>query len=234
LFGNLVWAKPKGRVSKQVQYSTGGKMIEHDFVKVLNLNKNILCQFIEKMTDAEINNRIKNYWTIYEHIEHLTFSQNIFLERIKQFILSVGLIPKISLRERALGRLLTNSSVCNMVLNQHTIHSYRKQHTPPFKAGLLIEEDHPKIKPFGAESKTFDVKYSVKELLQRFCELRDEQIELLKNVTEDIWEKEGIHEEYKKYTFEILVRHATLHDSFHMWRMEELWIENENLIKEFG
>jgi hypothetical protein len=96
----------------------------------------------------------------------------------------------------------------------------------------LIEEDHPKIKPFGAENETFAGKYSVKGLLQKYCELRDEQIKILKNVTEDIWEKEGIHEEYKKYTFEILVRHAILHDSFHMWRMEELWIENENLIKE--
>ena len=44
-------------------------MIENDFVKVFDLNKNILCQFIESMTNIEINNRIKNYWTIYEHIE---------------------------------------------------------------------------------------------------------------------------------------------------------------------
>jgi hypothetical protein len=150
------------------------KMIENDFIKVLGLNKNILCQFIEKMTDIEINNKIKKYWTIYEHIEHLTFSQNILLGRIKQF----------------------------------------------------LEEDHPKIKPFGAGNRTFDGKYSVKELLQKYCELRDVQIKLIKNATKDTWKKEGIHEEYKKYTFEILVRHSILHDSFHMWRIEELWIEN--------
>ena len=155
-------------------------MIKNDFIKILDLNKNILCQFIESMTNIEINNRIKNYWTIYEHIEHLTFSQNILVGRIKQF----------------------------------------------------LEEDNPKIKPFGAENRTFGKKYSVKELLKKYCELRDEQIKLIKNANEDIWKKEGMHEEYKKYTFEILIRHVILHDSFHMWRMEELWIENEDLIKE--
>jgi hypothetical protein len=155
-------------------------MIENDFVKILDLNKNILCQFVERMTDTEINKRIKNYWTIYEHIEHLAFSQNILLGRIKQF----------------------------------------------------IEEDRPVIKPFDAENRTFVGKYSVKELLQRYCELRDEQIKLIKDAANDKWKNEGVHEEYKKYTCEILVRHAILHDSFHMWRMEELWIENDDLIKE--
>jgi hypothetical protein len=155
-------------------------MIEKDFVKVLDLNKNILCQFIEKITDIEINNRIKNYWTIYEHLEHLTFSQNILLGRIKQF----------------------------------------------------FEEDNPKIKPFGTENRTFTEKYSVDELVKKYCKLRKEQIKLIKSANKNIWKKEGIHEEYKKYTFEILIRHTILHDSFHMWRMEELWIEKENLIKE--
>jgi hypothetical protein len=96
----------------------------------------------------------------------------------------------------------------------------------------LLKKNSQKIKPFGTRNRTFVEKYSVKELLQKYCELRDEQIQLIKNTTKDIWKKEGVHEEYKKYTFEILVRHAILHDSFHMWRMEELWIENENLIKE--
>jgi hypothetical protein len=50
----------------------------------------------------------------------------------------VGLIPKNSLRKGALGRFLIDSYIVKMVLNQHTIHSYRKQHIPPFKAGLLI------------------------------------------------------------------------------------------------
>jgi hypothetical protein len=163
-----------------MRFQKENRMIENDFVNVLESNKNILCQFIGKMTEMEINYRIKDYWTIYEHIEHLTFSQNIVLGRIKQF----------------------------------------------------FEEDHPKIKPFGAGGRMFTERHSVKELLQKYCELRNDQIKLIKNATRGTWEKEGTHEEYKKYTFEILIRHIILHDSFHMWRMEELWIEDENLIKE--
>jgi hypothetical protein len=55
---------------------------------------------------------------------------------------------------------------------------------------------------------------------------------IIKNTTKDIWKKEGRHEEYKKYTFEILIRHSIFHNSFNMWWMDELWIENEDLLKE--
>jgi hypothetical protein len=158
-------------------------MIVNDIVTVLELNKNILCQFIEQMTESEMNNKIKNYWTIYEHIEHLASSQKILLNRIKQF----------------------------------------------------IEEDNPIIKSYGPEKEENGNKnQSVKKLLKEYGELRNEQINKIKNVNKNIWEKEGRHEEYKKYTFEILIRHAILHDSFHMWRMEELWIEKEKYIQELN
>jgi hypothetical protein len=155
-------------------------MIADDIIKIMELNKNILCQFIGNMDDMEINNRIKDYWTIYEHLEHLTMCQNILLHRIKQF----------------------------------------------------IKEDNPVIKPYRPENgENNNEKYSVKGLLEKYCGLREEQILLIKDVNKDIWEKDGKHEEYKRYTFEILVRHIILHDSFHMYRMEELWIGKEEYIK---
>jgi hypothetical protein len=153
-------------------------MFINDIVGIMELNKNILCRFIENITDMEINNRIKDHWTIYEHLEHLTLSQNILLNRMKQF----------------------------------------------------IEEDNPIIKPYGPGDDEHGKKYSVKKLLEKFCGLRNEQIDLIKNADKNIWRKEGNHEEYKKYTFEILTRHTILHDSFHMYRMEELWIEKEEYI----
>jgi hypothetical protein len=73
--------------------------------------------------------------------------------------------------------------------------------------------------------------HSVKELLAAYCELRNEQITLVKSADEKIWAKEGGHEEYKKYTFEMLIRHIILHDSFHLYRMEELWMKKERYIK---
>jgi uncharacterized damage-inducible protein DinB len=155
-------------------------MIVKDIIKVLEANKNILCHFIEKMTEEEINNRIKDYWTIYEHLVHLTLSKKVILNRIKQF----------------------------------------------------LEEDNPIIKPYFPEDETDNNELkSVKKILEEYCKIINEEIRLIKKANKNVWKKEGKHEEYKKYTFEILILHAIFHDSFHMYRMEQLWIEKEQYIK---
>jgi predicted transcriptional regulator YdeE len=38
---------------------------------------------------------------------------------------------------------------------------------------------------------------------------------IIKKAKRGVWQKEGVHPEYKKYSFEILLRHMLLHDSFH-------------------
>jgi uncharacterized damage-inducible protein DinB len=158
-------------------------MIVDDLLEVLELNENILCQFVAQMSDSEITNRIKNYWTIYEHLEHLTLCQKMLLGRIKQF----------------------------------------------------IEEDSPLIRTYTPENeKKSNVKKTVKNLLDEFCELRKKQIQLIKDAQSTVWGKQGTHESYKKYTCEILVRHIISHDYFHIYRMEELWIEKESYINELN
>jgi uncharacterized damage-inducible protein DinB len=157
-------------------------MILMDFIKVLELNKNLLTQLIESMTETEINNKIKDYWTIYEHLVHLVQSQKVFTDRIK----------------------------------------------------IFENDDNPIMIPSGPEkdgSKNATEKQkNIKELLKEFCELRNEQIEYIKVSGEKILNKNGLHKEYKKYSFEILIRHYILHDYFHMCRMEELWIKKEEYI----
>jgi hypothetical protein len=156
--------------------------IKRNLISSISNNKVILKQFVSCMKQNEINNRIKDYWTIYEHVDHLLITQKMLLGRIQQFIV---------------------------------------EEKPAMKP--YIPEDKPKIE---------NSKKSINELVIEFCKLRDMQIALIKRANKNVWNKEGIHPEYKKYSFEILIRHMYLHDSFHMWRMEELWIENEDLIKE--
>jgi uncharacterized damage-inducible protein DinB len=150
------------------------------FITALENNKKILKQFIEQMTEEEINRRIRDYWTIYEHIDHLVVCQKMLLGRIEQF----------------------------------------------------LKEDNPVMKPYNPEDKPKTSKESVEELIYEFCELRDKQIKLIKKAKKTVWEKVGSHKEYSKYSFEILIRHTLLHDSWHMLRMEELWIMKEEFIKE--
>ena len=156
--------------------------IKKDLINGLSNNKNILKQFISNMKQDEIQKRIKDYWTIYEHVDHLVVTQKMLLGRIQQFIV----------------------------------------------------EDKPAMKPYIPEDthEAENTPKSINDLVKEFVKLRDMQIALIKKATRRVWQKQGIHPEYKKYSFEILVRHMYLHDAFHMWRIEELWIENEELIQE--
>jgi len=52
---------------------------------------------------------------------------------------------------------------------------------------------------------------------------RNEQLRLIRSTNGALWDKEADNPECEKYTFEMLVRHILLHDSFHMYSMEEIW-----------
>lgn len=157
-------------------------MLKNYFIIGLSNNKGILKQFVSVISENDIHRRIKNFWTIYEHIDHLVLTQKLLLGRIEQFIV----------------------------------------------------EDNPIIKPYIPEGKPIveDAKKTAKELVEEFIKLRNLQIALIKKAKRNVWQKEGTHPEYSKYSFEILIRHILLHDSFHMWRIEELWIEKAELIRE--
>lgn len=159
-------------------------MLKKDLITGLTNNKRILRQFVSAMQAEAIQRRIKDYWTIYEHLDHLVVTQRMLLGRIQQF----------------------------------------------------LAEERPVMKPYVPEDKpeVENASKSATELVLEFEKLRDEQVALIKKANRTVWQKEGIHPEYRKYGFEILLRHVLLHDSFHMWRMEELWIEKEELIRELN
>jgi hypothetical protein len=157
-------------------------MIRSSFINALKENSLILKQFIESMSDKEIHHKIKNYWTIYDHLEHLVITQIMLLKRLE----------------------------------------------------LFIKEENPVIVPFVPEDKPKSAENlkSISGLLEKYAMFRAKQIAVIEKADEHVWEKNARHNEYKKYTFEILVRHIILHDAFHMYRMEELWIRKEQNINE--
>lgn len=65
------------------------------------------------------------------------------------------------------------------------------------------------------------------EALAAFTDVRRRQLELLFGVDESFWARHGSHPEYDRYTTAILVRHMLLHDYWHMYRMEELWLTKD-------
>jgi hypothetical protein len=159
-------------------------MIKKTYIASLENNVELLKDFVGKMSQAEIDNRIKDFWTIRQHVEHLAESQNVLLQRIE----------------------------------------------------LFLKEERPVIKPYTPkdDSGRKAVKVPINVLVEEFERIRNQQIELIKKAGKHVWEKTGEHPEFKKYNFDILVRHALLHDGFHMWRMEELWIKMDSMILELN
>ena len=157
-------------------------MIREVLMKALAANKEILRQFVESMSEKEIYRRIRNYWTIYEHLEHLVETQMVSLQRVE----------------------------------------------------LFIREERPVIVPFTPDGNPAakSGKKTVEELLREFEGYRNRQIASITEADARVWEKSGSHDQYAKYGFEIFLRHTLLHDSFHMARMEQLWIMKEEYLRD--
>ena len=147
----------------------------------LRNNAAVLRNFMAEMSDEAVDRRIKDYWTIREHLEHLVLCQAMLLGRMEQF----------------------------------------------------VAEERPVMKPY-VPTEAPPAARSVGVLLDEFEALRSRQLTLIEGASEAVWARKGEHPEYKDYGFEILVRHTLLHDSFHMLRMEELWIMKEELIQELN
>lgn len=97
----------------------------------------------------------------------------------------------------------------------------------------FLNEQKPKIKPLSGESFPPDylIKMELNEALDIFFEKRKELISLVNSADKSIWTKEAEHPEYKIYTPYMMFRHRLLHDHFHMYRIEELWLTNEEYLK---
>lgn len=76
------------------------------------------------------------------------------------------------------------------------------------------------------EIKTIDIV----DAIQRFIRVRNEQIDLLERIDAAAWDKSASHPEYKQYSLYILVRHIMMHDHWHMYRMEELWLTRDEYL----
>ncbi len=93
------------------------------------------------------------------------------------------------------------------------------------------DEDHPVFVPYipgeGEEESDTPEVMPVDAAMEQFTFFRGRQVALLNGVTATVWEKTGSHPEYTIYSFYILVRHILMHDHWHMYRMEELWLTQD-------
>ena len=68
------------------------------------------------------------------------------------------------------------------------------------------------------------------EALEAFRRYREQQIVELAAADDATWEQTARHPEYAHYSLYILARHILMHDHWHMYRMEELWLTRDEYL----
>lgn len=81
----------------------------------------------------------------------------------------------------------------------------------PYLPGKTVPDDY--LKDLNLEQSLID-----------FRKHRGEMVDLLSTFTEAQWTNEGSHPEYRQISALLWVRHVMMHDHFHMYRIEELWL----------
>ncbi|WP_211213779.1 DinB family protein [Desulfomonile tiedjei] len=95
----------------------------------------------------------------------------------------------------------------------------------------FIDETHPEFVPYipkdDQDASNTPLVMNMDAALERFALYRHKQLDLLEGADNSIWQKTAIHPEYESYSLYILVRHVLMHDYWHMYRMEELWLTRD-------
>jgi uncharacterized damage-inducible protein DinB len=97
----------------------------------------------------------------------------------------------------------------------------------------FIGEDHPVFEPYipGADEAEPETppRMEMTAALDQFVEYRERQANCLESVVNngEIWRRTATHPEYEVYSLYILTRHLLMHDHWHMYRMEELWLTRD-------
>jgi uncharacterized damage-inducible protein DinB len=95
----------------------------------------------------------------------------------------------------------------------------------------FIQEEHPVFVPYvppaGQDQQKTPGCMEINVALDQFARSREEQLRLLAGVDPAVWARPATHPEYERYTLFIFTRHVLMHDYWHMYRMEELWLTRD-------
>lgn len=95
----------------------------------------------------------------------------------------------------------------------------------------FMAEDHPEFIPYlpdsDQEEPPLPPRMEMAAALEQFTQTREKQLALLESADERTWQKTATHPEYEHYSLYILARHILMHDFWHMYRMEELWLTRD-------
>jgi uncharacterized damage-inducible protein DinB len=120
-------------------------------------------------------------------------------------------------------------------INEHVSHLADVQPMLFERLQRFVAEEKPAFVPFvpdDAQADSGPPNLETGAALAQFADFRQRQLDLLAQAGELPWLKTASHPEYEKYSFYILVRHILMHDHWHMYRMEELWLTHDEFLTE--
>ena len=116
-------------------------------------------------------------------------------------------------------------------IGEHISHLAQVQPMLLERIQRFFSEEHPEFVPYmpgeGEDEPDTPEAMNIPDALRQFGRYRLEQLALLEDASESIWQREATHPEYGRYSFHILARHILMHDYWHMYRMEELWLTKD-------
>jgi uncharacterized damage-inducible protein DinB len=95
----------------------------------------------------------------------------------------------------------------------------------------FASEEHPEFIPYlpsgDKEEPATPHRMDIAAALEQFTNYRTRQLQHLENADDTMWNKQATHPEYEPYSLYLLTRHILMHDHWHMYRMEELWLTRD-------
>ncbi len=114
---------------------------------------------------------------------------------------------------------------------EHVGHLARVQPMLLDRFRRFMNEDRPEFVPYiptdGGEEPASLSCGDIADALDQFSEYRKKQLALIESTDDITWQKTATHPEYENYSLYILTRHTLMHDCFHMYRIEELWLARD-------
>jgi hypothetical protein len=117
-------------------------------------------------------------------------------------------------------------------IRHHVFHLAGTQEVMYGRIVQFRRDKHPVIVPFNpGDSDTGVTTYrSVADAMSVFHIWREKQIDEIKILEESDLYNPGTHPEYRRYDLMILIRHILMHDYWHMYRIEELWLLKDEFL----
>ncbi len=119
-------------------------------------------------------------------------------------------------------------------IHEHACHMAEVEHLMYDRFLTFHNVEYPVFQPFLQEKARPDIhllELNFDKSVRQFKEERRKTVQLIRGFSDIDWKKEATHPEYKQYNAKILLRHLIMHDHFHMYRMEELWLTRDPYLK---